>query len=406
MRLGLYHPALNVLSRKYPGSPSDRSEPGAVLPQEHPLVAYYRAYCKEKLDMPASEDYAAASRLSTLYVFPNSAETVHVLKAALRARASDGTAHYLLGTFLFSRGLTDGALQEWAEARKLAPTIPVLHADIGAALLRVRKDAQGALSAFQDGVAVDAKNPELYVGMDEALSILRRPARDRVEALERYPEVVNVPSDLVYELALNRAEAGDFEAAKRLFHNRFFPRKEGGTNVRQIWVEVRLQEALSRQRTGDCETALREIRNLGTEVPGLQFTRDGLTPILDSTRPQYLLGLITSGCKQPEEARRHFERAAKETREGQITWAYAAARKLGESSTGEWRQRLEAALAHTQGNSEMNSDNSVLMYTIGCIRAELGHQREADEAFQQALLLPDRMMAHHLTRLTWASTPE
>ncbi|MGI9071552.1 MAG: DUF5107 domain-containing protein [Bryobacteraceae bacterium] len=407
MRLGLYHQALVVLSRNYPASPADRSEPGTVLPQEHPLVGYYRAYCKGKLGVPAKEDYAAASRLSTLYVFPNRAETVHILKAALRARPSDGTAHYFLGTFLFSRELMDAALQEWNEARKLAPNIPVLHADIGAALLRVRKDAQGALSAFQDGLAVDAKNPELYVGMDEALSILRRPARDRVQALERYPDLAQMPSNLVYELALNRAEAGDFEGAKRLFHDRFFPREEGGTNVRQVWIEVLLQEGLSLQRTGHCETAVREAHNLGAEVPNLPFTRDGLTPILDSARTQYLLGLLTSACGQAEEARQHFERASKAPREDQITWAYKAGRKSGESSTGEWKQKLEAALARAEGNSKTNSDDSLLMYTTGCLKAELGNQQQADEAFQQALLLPDRMMAHHLSRLARAgSTPE
>jgi tetratricopeptide (TPR) repeat protein len=375
-----------------------------VLPQNHPLVLYYRAYSKEKLGVPAKDDYAAASKLSTLYVFPNRAETVNVLKAALRVRSSDGTAHYLLGTFLFSRGLTDAALQEWAEARKLAPNIPVLHADIGAALLRVRKDAQGALAAFQDGVAVDAKNPELYVGMDEALSILQRPARDRVEALERYPDLAKMPSDLVYELALNRAEAGNFEGAKRLFDDRFFPREEGGTNVRQVWIEVRLQEALSLQRTGHCEMALPEAQSLGTKVPGLPFTQDGLTPILDSARTQYLLGVLTSACGQTEEARKHFERASKQSREDQITWAYAATRKLGESSGGEWRQKLEAAVARAEGNSKTDSDDSLLVYTTGCLKAELGHRKEAEEAFQQALLLPDRMMAHHLSRLAWAGS--
>ncbi|MFL6350581.1 MAG: DUF5107 domain-containing protein [Bryobacteraceae bacterium] len=402
MRLGLYRPALAVLSRNYPASPADRSEPGAVLPQQHSLVTYYRAYCKEKLGLPALEDYAGGSRLSTMYVFPSRSETVHVLKAALHSRPSDGTAHYLFGTFLFSRGLTDAALQQWGEARKLTPSIPVLHADIGAALLRVRKDAQGALSAFQDGLAVDAKNPELYVGMDEALSILQRPARDRVQALERYPDLAKMPSDLVYELALNRAEAGDFEDAKSLFHDRFFPREEGGTNVRQVWIEVLLQEALSQQRAGNCEVALREARNLDSEVPSLPFTRDGLRPMLESARTQYLLGSLTSACTQAEEANRHFERASKETREDQVVWAYAAARKLGESSAGEWRRKIETALADAEGSSKTNPDDSLLMYTIGCLKAELGKQHQADEAFQQALLLPDRMMAHHLTRLARA----
>ncbi len=171
-------------------------------------------------------------------MFPNRVETVQVLNAALRARPSDGSAHYLLGTFFFSRGLTDRALAQWDHARKLAPRTPVLHADIGIALLRVKRDYPAALSAFQDGVAVDAKNPELYRGMDQALSLMRRPPQQRVQAIERYPDLAQMPSELVYELALNRAEAGDFEGARRLFYNRFFPRQEGGTNVREVWVEV------------------------------------------------------------------------------------------------------------------------------------------------------------------------
>ena len=321
------------------------------------------------------------------------------MQAALRARPSDGTAHYLLGTFFFSRGLTDTALKEWDEARRIAPRIPVLHADIGTALLRVRRDAPGALSAFQDGVAVDAKNPELYVGMDEALSILQRPATDRIKALEQYPDPAKMPSNLVYELALNRAEAGDFEGAKGLFHDRFFPREEGGTNVRQVWIEVLLQEALSLQRTGHCETALRGAHNLSDEVPSLSFTRDGLAPMVDAARTQYLLGSLASACGQADEARQHFERASRETSEGQIAWAYAAAGKLGESSGSELRQKLEAALAHAEADLTTSSDDSLSMYTAGCIEAALGRKRQADEAFQQALLLPDRMMAHHLSRL-------
>jgi tetratricopeptide (TPR) repeat protein len=147
---------------------------------------------------------------------------------------------------------------------------------------------------------------------------------------------------------------------------------------------------------------LREAHNLGTEIPGLPFTRDGLTQILDSARTQYLLGMLSSACGQAEEARQQFERASKEIHENQITWAYAAARKLGPGSAVEWRQKLEATLAHAEESSKTDSGDSVLLYAIGCLRAQLGHRQEADEAFQQALLLPDRMMAHHLSRLARA----
>src|SRR5438477_3749885 len=118
MRLGLYLRAADVLSRPYPEPVTNQSEPGASRPQNHPMVAYFRGYCREKLGQPASDDYTAAAKLSTAFVFPNTAEELTVLHAALHANPSDPTAHYLLGTFYFARGMTDAALAEWAEAHK------------------------------------------------------------------------------------------------------------------------------------------------------------------------------------------------------------------------------------------------------------------------------------------------
>jgi tetratricopeptide (TPR) repeat protein len=73
-RLGLYRKAVDVLSREYPQIKADRAEPGSAAPQNHPLVAYFRGYCREQLGESPEKDYAQASRLSTLYIFPSRAE--------------------------------------------------------------------------------------------------------------------------------------------------------------------------------------------------------------------------------------------------------------------------------------------------------------------------------------------
>src|SRR3954470_11585731 len=107
MRLGLYRPALNVLSRKYPDPRPDESEPGTTSPSRDPMLAYYRAYCRMKLgESSADYDHIAAS-LPTDYIFPSSAEDLMVLRAAIQSNASDANARYLLGTLYFSRALTD-----------------------------------------------------------------------------------------------------------------------------------------------------------------------------------------------------------------------------------------------------------------------------------------------------------
>src|SRR5207302_5985796 len=57
-RLGLYRKALHVLSREYPAVNPDQREPGTVLPQDNPLVAYFRGYCREKTGESGANDYA------------------------------------------------------------------------------------------------------------------------------------------------------------------------------------------------------------------------------------------------------------------------------------------------------------------------------------------------------------
>ncbi len=91
MRIGAFAQALDVLDREYPAVPDLEREPGAVAPQDHVLVAYYRGYGRERLGRSGAADYLRASGLSTDYVFPNRPLTATVLRAALTSNASDST---------------------------------------------------------------------------------------------------------------------------------------------------------------------------------------------------------------------------------------------------------------------------------------------------------------------------
>ena len=399
MRLGLYQQALDVLSRPYPQAVADQSEPGALAPQHHPMVAYFRGYCQNKIGRSGAEDYAAAAQLSTAYVFPSTAEEFAVLRAALQASPSDATAHYFLGTFYFARGLTDPALSEWAEAHKLRPDLPVVSASTGLALLHIKNDPEGALSAFREGTRSDPTNIANYLGMDQALSLLNRPARERVEALQKYPKLDTAPPDLIFELILNFAEAGDFEKATNLFHNRFFPREEGGTNVRQVWIEVQLQHILAFAKVGHCNDALKMAGNIGSEVPGLAFTRDGLEPILHSARVNYLLASAYSRCGKETEAKARYEIAAISSAPDQIGYAWLAAQKLPDFNAAQWQGRVRNSFEQAAGRSETSAFPSYWMYAAGSLSKQMGNTQDADLRFRRALLLPDRMLAYHLTRL-------
>lgn len=399
MRLGLYQRALDVLSRSYPDPFADQSEPSPHSPSHNPIVAYYRGYCRQKLGQSAERDYGTASRLPTEYIFPSSAEDLVVLETAVKAAPGDANAHYFLGTLYFSRGFTDEALGEWKRASELNPSIPVLDASAGLALLQIKNDWQSALSAFRHGIDYDRANEAVYLGADQALSILGHASRERTEVLERYPDPATMPTDLVFELALNLSESGEFERADSLFHNRFFPRQEGGTNVRQVWVEVELQRTLSLESHQHCPEALSSAARLASPVAGLSFTDDGLAPFVNSARTEYQLGKMEAACGKADESRLRFQAAAAKSGAGEIVWAWLAAKELPGFNPSEWTPRLQSAMEQANTVAESSSFSA---YTAGMLNRALGNESGAQAGFRRALLLPDGMLSYHLTRAALA----
>jgi tetratricopeptide (TPR) repeat protein len=402
MRLGMYSQALEVLSREYPAAVADESEPGQLPPSKHPLVAYYRGYCRDKLGQSGVADFSMASKLSTDYVFPSRAYDLQVLKAALNANAQDASAHYLLGTLYFSKGVTNEALAEWDHARKLNPRVPVLHASLGRAFLHEKNDPQQALSVFQEGLQTDPHNLALYTGVDQALSILRRPPQERVAAFERYPDLANMPTSLVYELILNLSEAGEFKKAEALFHNRFFQREEGGTNVRQVWLEVQIQHALSLAKQSQCSEAIKIVDHLGQPVPDLAFTNDGLEPFLQSARFSYLVGTVYKTCKVPDKALSSFKQAAEKSNFGDAVWAWKASQQIPGSDPGSATGKLRDTLERVKKSGETDSRPGLWLYNAGMLDAATGNTENADREFREVFLSADTLMTYHLTRLAMA----
>ena len=373
MELGLYPDALALLSRRYPVHGELESEPGAALPQDYPLVAYYRGYCKDLSGGDGKPDYAEASKLSTRYVFPYRQTTVAVLHRALETDPNDATAHFLLGSLLMSGGMADRAIAEWQAARSLNPQIPVLHRNLGSVLLVAKRDEAAALAAFREGIPVDSGNIELYTGASQALSLLARPAAERVAILSSYPDQKALPQTLAFDLALSLAEAGRAAAARNVFRNRFFAKEEGGTSVQDVYVEVELLNAASLVRAGRKAEAQSILAALGKPTAGFDFTREGMERFVRSARYLYLAGQIQAS---PE--------LWKQAAAMQGPYAVLAAKAL---NAPDWRQRADQLLTR-----ELPGAGNGLL-----LRA-LGRETESLEQFRDALRRPDRRLSHFIAR--------
>ncbi|MGD0911778.1 MAG: DUF5107 domain-containing protein [Terracidiphilus sp.] len=392
MRLGLFQKALDALGRTYPQVKEDESEPGSVLPQNHPLVLYYAAYCMQKLGADAPSNWQAGSALSTSLVFPSSETDKAVLEAALAANENDATAHYLLGTLLFSKGMVDAGMAHWSQAKQLSPQLKVVNADLGDAYLKLKGDPQHALASYREGLQTDRDNEDIYAGLDATMSLTGASAADRASALSQYPSAdapdSKMPADLVYQLALTRAEAMQFEPALALFKNRFFPSEEGGITSGQVLFEIKLMQAAAWAKAGNCKAAEGFLNDAQAEIK-----LNG-----DSARDAVKLGEIAQNCRQTKQATGMFEKAAAATDSTSLPWVIDAQKSLGTYEAKKADQQLRASLAAALSHSDTNSNSGSWWYNVGLLQAALQRNDAARESFKKALILPDTRMSHHLAR--------
>jgi tetratricopeptide (TPR) repeat protein len=405
LAFGAFDDALKLLEREYPDVESRWRENGAVLPRQSPLVAYYRGYVRQRLGNDPSADFAVARGLPTTYVFPNRASSYEVLRAAAGANAGDATARFLLGALDLSSGLTGRAVDGWQRVRRLQPSIPTLHRNLGMALLLGDPDYKEARTVLEEGIANDAENVEVYSTLDGVLSALQAAPGERVAALRRFPSPERMPSLLVFKLALALAEAGDPVSAERLFHDRFFPREEGGTNVRAVYAQARLVSARLAAAKRDCATALEILDGLPAERKDLPFTAGTLADALQPAAMSNQMAVIEAQCGRDSAARERWARLERALSVGgspiELAIADDARARSGHERTDEQRRRLEeglssATLALDSGSS---TNPGTLAYARALLLAELDRKDEARSALQRAFLLPDRNLSHALARV-------
>jgi tetratricopeptide (TPR) repeat protein len=405
LAIGGYTEALALLEHDYPRLDFPMREPGAIAPNESPLVAYYRAFVRARLGGDPAADYNAARRLGTTYVFPNRRSSYAVLKAAVTAHPDDETARFLLGSLYLASGQVTAAVQMWETVRAVRPAIPTLHRSLGLALLQQSHDYNRARAVLEEGTTADPANVEVYLALDGVLSAAKATAPERVSALRRFPSTEKMPASVVFKLALALAEAGEAQPAERLFHDRFFPREEGGTSVRTVYTQTRLTSARRAADRSDCRGALSLIDGLNREQPTLAFTSGGLADALAPPFMSEQVSEIEARCGRSQAARARWERLAGAlARDGApLTLAIAgrAERRLGRALSAADRERLERAVEAAESTLEAGgtSNPGLIEYSRASLLALLGRRTDASEAYRRVFIYPDRGLSHALARM-------
>jgi tetratricopeptide (TPR) repeat protein len=412
---GMCRDAMTVLDHTYPAVPGNQTEPGAVLPQDYPLVAYYRAYCRQMLGQSGAADFKAASSQGLEYVFPNRTNSLAPLEAAVKEDPQDGSAHFLLGLLRLNDNWTVNAVAELQAAKAIRRDIPELYFALGGALLSSKDGKAAAPSVLQEGIAA-APSKALKALLAQSAAPAPKPPSEAATGAAAVSGAANAatqkpstPAEIA-EHALSLAADGELVAAVALFTAENFPQEKQSESVRMAYLEIQLQALRSGAAHHSCAEALRGVASIGGKDESVPFTLGGFGDLMKSARFQYYLGAVESLCRKSRAAHQRWSEVARMTPEifsPDFSFPAVAAQSLAAKGKGPkiqpWLDQVSKALESATGDVK-----GTLLYSKGVLLLALGEESaglaEFEEgpaigAFQEGAKAPDFGMSRYLNNL-------
>jgi tetratricopeptide (TPR) repeat protein len=391
---GLYQDALALLERAYPAVGELQTEPGAVLPQDYPLIAYYRGYARQKLGQSPDDDFRQASGQSTRLVFPYRVSSFPVLRAAVARNSADGVAHYLLGCLLFNSRATDQALTEWELAKPSAARIPAYYETVARVLIRIKKENKLAEKLIEEGIKAQPADADL----PRLLAAIRGGSTTGAIPPTPYVPPFGSPGEAVdYALAalVNREPA----AAQAVFQERTFPKDKQPLEVRQAYVELRLHDLIAAAGPGKCPDVAAMIDDFAPEDRALPFTFSGFEDLAKQLRIQFYFGLVESLCGDRKAAIRRWTKIGKAkapTSSFDFAFPLLAASLVDPAAS---KSAIETALESLRAGGGP-ADKGLRLYAEGMLLRAAGRDAEAAARFLEGAADPSPF-----TRYLNASAP-
>ena len=195
--------------------------------EESPLTYYYLAYASDMVGM--MEYLNKASEVSPDYCFPNRLEDAFILTyLGMNPFVSDARAPYLLGCLYYDKRQYDLALKYWQRAAKANPTYPVVWRNLALARFNKQNRQDEALEYMEKAFHLDETDARMLMELDQLYKRLQKPHQERLDFLQKYPELIRQRDDLVLEEITLLNQLGRYEEAKQKLDAHTFHPWEGG----------------------------------------------------------------------------------------------------------------------------------------------------------------------------------
>lgn len=276
-----------------------------------PMTYYYLGWCQtqnpEHSPKTFVDSFKKASATCPDFCFPNRLEAILALEAALNVNPDDAYAHHYLGNLYYDKRQYALATSHWERAAKLAPEFPTVWRNLSLAYFNKQNDQGKAIDCLERAFRLDQNDSRVLMELDQLYKRLGRPHSQRLEFLQRYPQLIAQRDDLVLEEITLLNQLGRYkEAAQKLDAHIFHPWEGGEGKVSAQYQYSRVELAKEAISSGRFTKAV-ELLDQCLCYP--QHLGEGRLQGTQENDFYYLLGLSYKALGQEEKSKECFQKA-------------------------------------------------------------------------------------------------
>ncbi|WP_295799045.1 DUF5107 domain-containing protein [Mucilaginibacter sp.] len=278
-------------------------------PVTSPMVFYYKCWFAAKTgDVESAKRYAAqaAAKIDGI-CFPNKVEEILILQNVATINPADARAYYYLGNLWYDKRQYCEAIHCWEKSVALDKSFPTAHRNLSLAYYNKLNQKERSLAEMEQAFELDTTDARVLMELDQLYKISGRTFEERLELLDKYPELVNERDDLYLERIVLLNNLRQYNSARELLAERKFHPWEGGEGkVVGQFILCYIELAKEAINNGHYEQAITLLTALEKYPENLGEGKLYNTPENDIN---YLLGLAYEGLRLEVVAAARFKAA-------------------------------------------------------------------------------------------------
>jgi tetratricopeptide (TPR) repeat protein len=231
------------------------------------------------------------------------------LECAKALNPEGAKAPYYLGCLYYDNRQYDVAIANWERSSELDATFPSVWRNLALARFNKQDQQNEALEMMKKAFSLDETDSRILMELDQLFKRLQMPHTDRLEFLQKYPQLIAQRDDLVLEEITLLNQLGRYEEAMEKLDAHIFHPWEGGEGKVPTQYQIcRVELALRAIAAKDYDKAIALLEEC-LEYP--HHLGEGKLYGAQENDFYYLLGIAYDALGQKDKARECWEEATK-----------------------------------------------------------------------------------------------